>query len=60
VQQCDCSDPVMPAEIENGELAIRCRVPGCKTIWYHLVCIGLEYAFNTWTCGSCTLREDLG
>ena len=29
-------------------------------VQYHLECVGLEYSFDSWTCGSCKMREDLG
>ncbi|KAJ7706488.1 hypothetical protein B0H16DRAFT_1826242 [Mycena metata] len=47
--ECLCGIPVADDDSEK----IKCNRHGCETVWYHLACVGMEYAVHHWTCESC-------
>ncbi|KAF8233474.1 hypothetical protein L208DRAFT_1266720 [Tricholoma matsutake] len=53
LSECTCGVAVSQDEISAGCDVICCKKTGCETQWYHLQCIGLEYATSGWTCEAC-------
>ncbi|KAF8237106.1 hypothetical protein L208DRAFT_1145789, partial [Tricholoma matsutake] len=53
LSNCICGDPVSQEDIQAGRYVIQCKQQGCKTQWYHLPCVRLDYPNHSWTCEVC-------
>lgn len=43
---CDCGVTITDSEIEQGESVMRCRVPGCETVWVSAMFVSCACEFE--------------
>ncbi|KAE9402391.1 hypothetical protein BT96DRAFT_937197 [Gymnopus androsaceus JB14] len=52
LSKCLCDCQVSEAK-QNEEKVVQCKRKGCKTVWYHMGCVGLNQFIKSWTCNAC-------
>jgi len=69
LNSCICSIVVLRLDIKAGDMVMKCRVPGCKTVWvsksshywnftthiyqFHHDCMNSKSSSKTWSCPVC-------
>ncbi|KAE9403162.1 WD40 repeat-like protein [Gymnopus androsaceus JB14] len=57
LSECTCGIRVL-AEDKEGEQAAECTKPGCETVWFHRLCVGLDmFVPKCWVCEACMASE---
>ncbi|KAI9433597.1 hypothetical protein H4582DRAFT_2060981 [Lactarius indigo] len=54
LNMCTCGVTITDSEIGAGVNVMKCRVPGCETVWFHQTCMDYEFSPKNWACDSCT------